>query len=118
MANDLHFRRTSDGDLAARGFAHGWGTVSCETHHSCAQGLIAKYKSGAGAWQDRFSPNLARGTKAKGCGAVRSLLPVVMNSLPWGTIVVAIVGAIVANPGRPGWLLGPGLVGEALHLLL
>jgi hypothetical protein len=31
-------------------FAHGWGTISCETHHSCSQGLMAKYKSGAGAW--------------------------------------------------------------------
>jgi hypothetical protein len=35
-------------------FAHGWGTISCETHHSCSQGLIAKYKSGAGARQHRF----------------------------------------------------------------
>ena len=46
-------------------FAHGWGTVSCETHHSCAQGLIAKYKSGAGAWQDWFRPKPARRSQSK-----------------------------------------------------
>jgi hypothetical protein len=32
-------------------FAHGSGTISCETHHTCSQGLNAKYKSGEGAWR-------------------------------------------------------------------
>jgi hypothetical protein len=55
-------------------FAHGWGAVSCETHHSCAQGLMAKYKSGAGAWQDWFQANTPCGPKGKGCENLRSLL--------------------------------------------